>query len=183
MKNMKYFLALFCANLILTLSGTAIAGQESGIYLGGSLGWSGLDVSEEGVDFDDDDYGYKIFAGYNFGIIPLIDVGVEGSYVDFGEASSVQIQNQDVGVTAWDLFGVGCVNLGPVGLFGKVGYAWWNSDSDVFQGILDKSGNDMVYGVGLRFQIGSIAVRAEYELFDTDAVDIDYVSVGASWTF
>lgn len=168
---------------VLLATATAWAGQDSGPYVGGSIGSSFLNISGQSVDFDDTDLGYKVFGGWNFGVIPLIDLGVEGSYVDFGEASSAEILNQKVGVTAWDLFGVGAVNLGPVGVFGKVGQAWWQSDSDVLQSILDESGNDMVYGVGVRIQLGSLAVRAEYERFDTGVIDVDYVSAGASFTF
>ena len=68
-------------------------------------------------------------------------------------------------------------------MFGKVGQIWWDSDSDAIQDVLDDSGGDMAYGIGVRFQIGSIALRAEYELFYLDIVDVGYVSVGASWTF
>jgi hypothetical protein len=81
------------------------------------------------------------------------------------------------------VFGVGAVNLGPFGLFGKLGAAWWRSESDVLQGILDDSGYDVVYGVGARFQIGSFAIRAEYERFDIEIANIDYFSIGGSYTF
>jgi len=182
-KIVKKLLALSFGLLILSVSGIASAGQESGLYLGGAIGSAGLDFSVGTVGFDDDDFGYKIFGGYNFGIIPLIDLGVEGSYVDFGEASNAQIFDYNIGVTGWDLFGVGAVNLGPIGLFGKVGQVWWKSDSNILQAVLDKSGNDMAYGIGLRFQLGSIAIRGEYEIFDIDVVDIGYASLGASWTF
>lgn len=180
---MKKFTVLVCSLFLLSISGLATAGQESGLYIGGSLGQAWLDISENDVDFDDDDWGYKIFAGYNFGLIPLLDLAVEGSYVDFGEASSREIGNQDVDITGWDVFGLACFNLGPIGVFGKVGQIWWDSDSDAIQDFLDDSGNDMAYGIGVRFQIGSIALRAEYELFDLDIADVDYVSVGAAWTF
>jgi len=180
---MKNFFALSCLILILSISVTASAGQDSGLYLGGSIGSSGLNFSTQGAHFDDNDFGFKIFTGFNFGIIPLIDLGVEGSYVDFGKASSAQILNTDIGITAWDLFGVGAVNLGPIGIFGKVGQAWWNSDSNILQSVLDKSGNDMAYGIGLRFQLGSLAIRAEYERFDIELADVDYISAGVSWTF
>ena len=180
---MKTFTALVCGLTLLSISGLATAGKESGLYIGGSLGQAMLDISVDDVDFDDDDMGYKIFAGYNFGVIPLIDLAVEGSYVDFGEASSREISNRDVGITGWDVFGLACVNLGPIGVFGKVGQIWWDSDSDAAQDELDDSGGDMAYGIGVRFQIGSIALRAEYELFYLDTVDVGYVSVGAAWTF
>lgn len=161
----------------------AAGGKDTGLYVGGAVGSSKINISGVNAEFDDNDQGYKIFTGYNFGIIPLIDVAVEGSYVDFGNASDAQIGNQDVGFSALDAFGVGAVNLGPVGIFGKLGAVWWRSESDALQGILDDSGYDIVYGVGARFQIGSFALRAEYERFDIEIATIDYVSVGGSYTF
>lgn len=181
---MKKLLAvMICGVLILSVTGLASAGQKSGPYIGAAIGESKLAIDEREFDFRDHDIGYKIFGGYNFGIIPLIDLGVEGSYVDFGEASDIQILNRNVGVTAWDLFGVGCVNLGPVGLFAKLGRVWWDSDANLIERILDDSGNDMAYGLGVRFQVGPVALRAEYERFDTNKIDIDYLSAGVAWTF
>jgi outer membrane immunogenic protein len=181
--KMKRLLGLSCLVLVLSMSGVAYAGQKTGLYLGGSIGESSLDIAAGAINFTDHDYGYKVFAGYNFGVIPLIDLGVEGSYVNFGKASSAQILNQNIGVTAWDLFGVAAVNLGPSGLFGKVGQAWWHSDTGIPLAVLDNSGSDMVYGIGLRFQLGSIALRVEYERFNLNVADINYGSAGASWTF
>ena len=168
------FLALF------SISGVANAGKKTGPYIGGSLGWAVIDVSSGINDFDDD-LGFKVFGGYNLGIIPLLDLAVEGSYVDFGKASSSQIAYQDVDITGWDIFGLAAINLGPVGVFGKVGQIWWNTDSNIAQ--IDDSGNDMAYGLGLRFQIGSIAIRGEYEYFDLDDTDLSMLSAGVSWTF
>ena len=180
---MKKLLTVICGILLLSISGLASAGQESGFFVGGSLGSSSLDIARQSVDFSDDDLGFKVFGGYNFGIIPLLDLGVEGSYVDFGEASSAQILNQDVGITGLDLFGYASFDLGPIGLFGKVGQIWWDSDSDFIATALDDSGNDMAYGIGVKFKLGSLAIRAEYERFDTDVADIDYISAGVAWTF
>lgn len=178
---MKKVTLLVLCFALLSMAGTASAGKETGPYIGGSLGYATIDVSSDIDDFDDDDLGYKIFGGYNFGVIPLLDLAVEGSYVDFGEASSAEITNQDVEVTGWDLFGLAALNLGPVGVFGKVGRIWWSSDSNISQ--LDDSDNDMAYGIGLRFQIGSVGIRGEYEYFDLGDTDVGMFSVGASWTF
>lgn len=171
------------AFILSAITGLVHAGAESGIYIGGSIGSAGLDVSTESIDFDDDDSGYKIFAGYNLGFIPIVDVAIEGSFVDFGEASSAEIAGNDVGITAWNVFGLAGFNLGPFAVFGKWGLVKWESESDVFQDQLDESGNDQAYGIGARFQIASIAVRAEYEWFDIDVADVEFVSLGASWTF
>ena len=183
MRIMKPFAVLVCGLILLAIPSLATAGAKSGPYLGASLGQASLDFSKGIVDFDDDDTAYKIFAGYNFGVIPLIDLAVEGSYVDFGEASDIDILGEDVGVTGWDAFALAGVKLGPIGLFAKVGAIYWDSKSDVIQDILDDSGTDPAYGIGARFQIGPISVRAEYELFKIDIVDIGYYSVGAAWTF
>ena len=180
---MKTFIALFCVLTLLSLPSLATAGAKSGPYLGASLGQASLDFSTNIVDFSDDDTTYKIFAGYNFGIIPLVDLAIEGSYVDFGEASSSKILNEDVGVTGWDVFALAGFKLGPIGLFAKVGAIYWDSKSDVIPNVLDDSGTDMAYGIGARFQIGPISVRAEYEFFDINIVDVGYYSVGAAWTF
>ena len=50
------------------------------------------------------------------------------------------------------------------------------SDSD--------SGSDPAYGAGLRFSLGSMEIRGEYELFDIDGSDDVYLlSAGLVWTF
>ena len=163
---------------ILSIAGVASAGNKTGPFIGGSLGYATTDVSKGVYNFDDNDSGYKVFGGYNFGIIPLLDIAVEGSYVDFGEASAF---GQKVDVTGLDLFGLAALNLGPIGVFGKVGTIWWNRDSNI--GLLDDSDADMAYGIGARFQIRAIGVRAEYEYFDIDSSAIGMFSVGVSWTF
>ncbi len=180
---MKKLTVLIFTIVFLSISNLAIAGKDSGLYIGGSLGRTSLDFAVDEWNFDDSDMGYKIFAGYNFGLVPMFDFALEGSYVDFGEASTNIVEGLDVGVTAWDVFGLACYNIGPIGIFGKVGHVWWESDSSILPDILDESSSDMAYGIGARFQFGSLAVRAEYELFDIDMADVDYFSVGISWTF
>ena len=163
---------------LLLVSGTAWAGGQSGLYLGASGGSAGLDVSDGTVSYNDSDTAYKIFAGYNFGIIPLINLAVEGSYVDFGTAKG---NGAETSVTGWDLFGLVGVNMGPVSLFGKVGAIQWDGKTNY--PTTGDSGTDPAYGVGLQFQISSIAIRAEYELFSLDKVDIGFASAGVSFTF
>jgi len=198
---MKKLILTSSSLLLLSLSSFAWAGAESGFYLGGSLGSANLDGSfrddydnkfEDGVtdvNFKDDDAGYKIFAGYNFGVVPLIDLALEGSYIDFGEgASAIQDGNATVGVKGWDAFGLAGVKLGPIGVFAKAGAIAWDSESairhtDKHNDNHDGSGTDPAYGAGVRFQLGSLAIRAEYERFDIDDSEIEYVSVGAAWTF
>lgn len=181
--------ALIFSLIFLSISGLANAGQETGPYLGGSLGYTMIDFEGIPLSMDDSDFGYKVFGGYNFGLVPFLDLAIEGSYIDFGEASipvniaGYNVSNLDLGVSAWDAFGLACFNLGPIGVFGKVGQVWWDTESNVIAHILDKSSNDMAYGIGVRFQIASASIRAEYEYFDIDIVDVSFFSVGVSWTF
>jgi len=172
------------ALILLLVAGTAWAGGESGLYLGGSLGSASLDVSDGGVTYDDNDTAYKIFGGYNFGIIPLINLAIEGSYVDFGTAvGNVSGNRAETSVTGWDLFGLVGINMGPFSLFGKVGAIRWDGESSYLAQSGNDSGTDPAYGVGLQLQISSFAIRAEYELFTLDKVDIGFVSAGVSYTF
>ena len=114
---------------VLFMAGTAVArpamaGPKKGVdhfYLGGSVGTAQINESDDIADFefDTDGLGYKIFAGYNLGLGSGFDFAVEGSYVDFGRYTSSGAAYQDVECTAWDLFGVGKLDLGPIELFGK----------------------------------------------------------------
>ena len=176
---MRKLTVLACAFVLLLVSSTAWAGGDSGLYLGGSLGSAGLDVSSGGVSYDDSDTAYKIFGGYNFGLVPLVNVALEASYVDFGTAEGSGVETS---VTGMDAFGLVGVNMGPVSLFGKVGAIVWDGEATgAISG--DDSGTDPAYGIGLQFQLLSIALRAEYEIFSLDAVDIGFVSAGVSYTF
>lgn len=165
-------------------SASAWAGGDSGFYVGVGVGQASvgdIDGGEGSFSFDGDDTGYKAIVGYNFGIVPLVDLGIEAEYVDFGEPD-------DNGVTvdgdALAAFGVAGVNLGPVGVFGKVGMAAWDADaSDGITSISD-DGTDLAYGIGARFHIASFQIRAEYEMFDIDAADdVSLLSASVLYTF
>lgn len=174
----------------LTLPSLAFAGSESGFYIGGSLTQTSIDYDQsytvdfDDVSFEDEDNGYKIFGGYNFGLLPLLDIAVELGYVDFGsyeaKVADVTSSQELSALTGSALIGT---TLGPVGLFAKAGLVDWSADyrSDVLN---DKdSGTDPAYGIGAKVQLGSVAVRAEYEMFDLNTIDIDMISVGLSYTF
>ena len=181
----KIALAIIAA----TASGSTFAGSDSGIYVGGSIGTAALDykISDGGdtLKFDDDDTGYKIFAGYNFGLVPMVNIAAEVAYIDFGsqEGKINNITGNKLEANGMTLSGLVGVDMGPVGLFAKAGYFSWDADVKTIVGNDSDSGSDPAYGLGAKFQLGSIALRAEYEAFQLDDADIDYFSVGASYTF
>lgn len=177
--------------LIVAPLGFAQAG-ESGGYIGGSVGSAAVDVYiddgsiPEPAEFSEEDFAWKIFAGYNFGITPVFDLGIEGGYVDMGAPSGIV---EDVSIefdpTGWSVFGVIGFDIGPVGLFGKLGYLYWDVDA-VIDGVSAGSidGSDVAYGLGARFNLGSLELRGEYELFDIeDAEDVSMWTLGLAYHF
>jgi outer membrane immunogenic protein len=178
-------LALVLATTLLVTGGTAQA--DSGFYIGGSIGRALVESEDFDAefDFDGDDFAAKVFAGYNIDAF-VIDLAVEGGYVDFGNPSDTVLGSElELDVTGWDLFALAGVELGPVGVFAKAGMISWDADASV-DGVKlgSDSGTDPAYGVGVRFSLWSAEIRAEYEYFDVDATDdLSMVSVGVAWTF
>ncbi len=169
----KFRLLIIClTGSFLGASSAAIAGADSGFYIGGGTG--SATISSGG--FDESDAAFKAFAGYNIGFIPLVDFAVEASYVDFGTAND---GSTSIGFTGFNAFGLAGLSFGPIGIFAKAGTISWNRDPS---GNKD-SGTDPAYGLGARFALGSLAVRAEYELFDIDGTDVDMLSISAVFTF
>ena len=188
--NPKHITSIILTS-VLFLTNTAMAGSDSGLYIGGSIGQATVKASGQtpgGDDFDysEDDGGYKIFVGYNFGVIPLIDLAVEGSYVDFGNPSSTLSSGDflEVDLTGWDAFGLAALTFGPFSVFGKMGLISWDSDVRLGNTTISNSDTDPAYGLGAKLVLGSLALRAEYEYFDiSDFSDVYMASVGLSFTF
>ncbi|WP_041522763.1 outer membrane beta-barrel protein [Gilvimarinus agarilyticus] len=188
---MKKLLCTLLATGALSATAFSHAGTESGLYLGGSLGNAEIDYDAsfsdfDDIDFKDDDTAYKIFGGYNFGVLPLLDLAVEGGYVDFGTQEQFlndALGNQKTEVTGWTASGLVGVDLGPVGLFGKAGVITWDGDISNFEFDTSDSGTDAAYGIGAKIQLGSFAVRAEYEIFELDDADMTFYSIGGVVTF
>lgn len=169
-RKLVIYLAVSC----LGMPGVAVAGADSGFYIGAGVG----DATVKDSNFEESDSAYKIFGGYNIGFIPLVDFAVEASYVDFGKPSNSTTSVEVSGLNAYGLAGL---SFGPFGVFAKAGALRWDSD---FTGAANTSdsGTDPAYGIGARFAIGSFSVRAEYEVYDLDA-DLEMVSVSGVFTF
>jgi outer membrane immunogenic protein len=167
------------------------ARAQSGLYAGLSAGSATIEdeIPDENLDevftFDENDFAWKAFGGYKIDI-PAVPLAVEFGYVDLGSPSGDFLGSSvAVDVTGWNLVGLIGVQLGPVGLFAKGGVISWNLDATV-DGIQagDDDGTDPTYGVGARFNLGSLELRGEYELFDLDSVDDVYLlSLGVVFGF
>jgi outer membrane immunogenic protein len=194
--------ALIAGALLATSVCATALGQTpdnpTGPYIGGGWGQFNLDIDNaddvgQGLQaaIKDNDNAYKFFVGWR--LRPWL--ALEAAYVNLGEpgdAISSSGRNGDYSVKA-DGFSpsvIGSFPLGPVELFGKVGYYFYDVDASVsldngqvFSG--KSSGNDFVYGggVGITF-LQHLHVRAEYERFNLDNADSsDTVWVSAAWRF
>jgi hypothetical protein len=167
-------LVIFLACSFLGMPAITLAGADSGFYIGAGVG----DATVKDTNFDESDSAYKVFGGYNIGFIPLVDFSVEASYVDFGKPSN---SAGSVEVTGLNAYGLAGLSFGPLGVFAKAGAMRWDSDSN-FGTTSSDSGTDPAYGIGARFAIGSLSVRAEYEVYDLDA-DLEMISVSGVFTF
>jgi len=178
--------------LAVGLASVGDARAESGFYLGGSVGDATIsaDVPDgklgDTFKFDESDFGWKAFGGYNFDVA-FMDFAIEGGYVDLGSPSGTSPLGSTLGidVAGWDAFALAGFKLGPVGLFAKAGMISWDADS-TFDGVDagGDSGSDPAYGVGARFILGGFEIRGEYEMFDiSDAQDVYMLSLGVAFKF
>ena len=182
--------------LISPLLALAIAGlspaafADSGPYIGGSIGTATVsaDIPDPGfgsdINFDENDTAWKAFLGYNFDL-PVINLGVEAGYFDLGSPNmNVLNETASIAVNGWEAFGLAGVDIGPVGVFVKAGMVSWDADLKISDLRGSEDGSDPAYGAGLRFNIGKLEIRGEYELLDIDDADDVYMaSVGLAWSF
>lgn len=180
----RFAMAMGAAIGLLSMSQQAMA--DSGFYLGGSVGSATISAeADDDFEFDENDFAWKAFGGYNFELA-VVDLGIEGGYVNFGSPSAT-LSGETVGLelAGWDLFGLAGVQLGPIGVFAKAGYFSWDVDVLVSGEKVDSDdGSDPAYGVGAKFALGSLEIRGEYEYFDVDESDDVYMlSVGLVWSF
>lgn len=161
--------------------------REVGVYAGVGAGYAMFE-SEDFLDevdnetLDDERIGWQAFAGARF--VPWL--GVEASYVDFGEAD-------DEGAV-FDANGVGLA-LGlhlPVHetttLSLRAGQLWWDAGGTGFTPVnefdFDTDGEDPFYGVGAHFGSSEgLGVSVRYDMYELDQTEIDVPSVNLEFGF
>jgi OOP family OmpA-OmpF porin len=175
---------LLAAGLTVGAVAAHAADDKTGFYIGAGVGNANVQDSvgngEAGhVNFDGDDTSFKVFGGYMF--LPWL--GVEIAYMDLGNPEDNFPQaNAKIEASAdgWTGELIGQVPIGPVDLFAKVGVVDWSADltlKDTLEGgtiaKANDDGDDLSAGAGAAFNIGSFAIRGEYQYFDIgDGVDV-----------
>ncbi len=184
--------ATAAAALLLLAGALAPLGEaraESGPYVGIGLGVSSLqaDLPDQSdfVDFDENEFAWKAFAGFNIDV-PFVDFAVEAGYVNLG-SPSVDVLGSEFAVdsSGWNAFAVGAVDVGPFAVFAKLGAVAW--DVDLTADGIDlgsDDGTDLAFGIGARVGIGPVQVRGEAEFFQIDVIDDSYLlSASLVWQF
>jgi len=161
---------------------------DSGLYLGAGVGSAGIEIDVGTpvipMSFDESDFAWKAFAGYNFDL-PAVNLAIEGGYANLGGPSAdvlgSAIEIEADGIAAYGVVGF---DLGPVGVFGKYGVISWDAEGSIDGLGFSDDGSDPAYGVGAEFGLSSVSIRAEYEIFDIeDSEDISMFSASIVWTF
>lgn len=167
-------------------------------------------IYDDYVYIDEYTTGFKFLAGYFYGLTDKIDIGFEVDYREFGIVDSYASQYYEEGdegdvviaanayqeyatttqyrqdVSAINFYGLLGVNLGRMGFFAKYGSSFNDSDVENSEGNLFHSDYSSTYGIGAKFQLGSVAVRSEYEVIDFKPTGGNYMymfSVGGTVTF
>jgi hypothetical protein len=182
--------------------GTAFAQSvenESGFYVGGGVGQfnvqiDDVDQTDDAIErLDDDDTAWKAFVGWRMN--PFISL--ELAYIDFGGPSDrFDAAGSDgdftVELSGFAPYVIGTMPLGPVELFGKIGYYFYDVDASVdlddptFPDFDSSSSeNDLLYGIGVGMTFFErLSARLEYERIDSDLIDdADALWFSGAWRF
>jgi opacity protein-like surface antigen len=188
-----------CAGSLACSSAFAQGADENdeGLYIGGGVGQfnvqiDDVDQTDEAIErLDDDDTAWKAFVGWRMN--PYF--ALELAYIDFGGPSDSFDASGSSGDFQVELSGfapyvIGTIPVGPLELFGKVGYYFYDVDAsvDLDNGPdLDSSSseNDLLYGAGVGFTLFQrLNARLEYEKIDSDLVDdADAIWFSGQWRF
>lgn len=155
------------------------AGNETGPYLGGGIGYISLQESYGTGKFDDGDpNGRKVFFGYNLGLVPSLYMAIEGGFVNFGDprasvhngpfSGNSNVHYEIHGYNGSALVGV---SIGSVDLFAKIGRIKWDSNVTIDSSTTAEDGVDSAFGVGLQWSIFLVRARIEYEEYSVSTID------------
>lgn len=183
-RSLFVILSILCA----PLAAVADTGPYIGVGAGGAtiksdFGSGTPPVPGLPASLDEDDTAIKVFAGYTFDL-PVIDLGVEAGYVDFGEPE-VDVLGDElrINTTGFNLWGIASLDVALVDVYAKLGYLAWDVKAQILGASDSEGGSDLGYGIGAAFGLGPVEVRGEYEVYDVDELDIAMLSVGVLFRF
>ena len=150
-------------------------------YLAASAGEARIDERVGSAELDDEDFAFKLGAGWRVNKSLAFEVG----YIDLGSfdgsAGSTDFEFELQGFSFHGVVGF------PLGRgfapFARVGYFYWESETQVAGQTSDDSGWEFVGGLGLSYTLNERwALRGEWERYDSDA-DVDVYTAGVLFRF
>jgi len=177
---MKVFRLLTLVALCLLFAGNVFAAQHMQaqqnpqLYAGGKLGLMMLD--ESGTDTDDAiNLGGVVGATVNQSNIGSLALEAELTFTVIDGDISFGPISADWDATTLAGYGVYRSN-GPLYFKGKLGLAFWDASASGFG---SDDGIDLSLGLGGGYRMNDkTALELEYTMFDSDPVDLDFLSIG-----
>lgn len=177
--------------LALIFASALAQAQDSGLYLGASLGTSKLKEWCTGetptIRFtacEDSDTSWKLLGGYRFNRY----VAAEAAYVNWGEVTASTNTGAQVAAKqrSYGLAAVGTLPLGErFELFGKAGFLMTEQDTRRITpspSTVNRDETELHYGLGARFLFTrNWAARAEWE--NTEKLKVEMLSIGVEYRF
>jgi OOP family OmpA-OmpF porin len=184
MTTIRRLLARCALGALLCIASLPAAAQG---YFGISTGSTAADFCSQfaGIGLtscDDKDTGFKFFGGARVNPNLALELG----WVDLGEVTATGPGG--TARIAVDGLQFSVLGIAPVNerfhLFGKFGLYLWDASVAAPGLALTEDGTDIVFGFGLGWSMTDhVQLRAEWEKFDVDGVDIDMLSVGLQYNF
>lgn len=186
---------------VLLLASCAFEAQADPLdfYIGAGIGQASVKVDEfpagNPLGFDENHTGWKALIG----IRPISLLGAEIEYFDSGKAAATAgIWQLDAQIRGAAAFGLAYLPL-PLPLldvYGKLGVARLQTTANGLPGAgifcailipcviaLDHTDTSFAWGVGAQVKVSKLAIRAEYERFDSPYGDPDLLSLALVWHF
>jgi opacity protein-like surface antigen len=195
------------ALVILALGAVGASADDfEGYYAG--VGFGTAPITAPGTD--EDGTGFKVFAGYSFGQavsdnellaleVAYIDGGDSGESFEFPinlDATQRSTSRSEVETKVASLSLLGTLPITAwFGAFAKVGYAYVDMDTTFTSQRLGRQTptnitkvnnvqDKLTFGGGLTFSFGkSFQARAEYEYFDLNDVNLEFISLSGIFKF
>jgi hypothetical protein len=197
MRTMVFF-------VLAAASGSAIAQDVSGAYIGATVGNLTYTEQADGLvtqsDFDDSASTYRLYGGYRLGKRLALELGYAKSDgirdsvdIDLGTVTTVDVVS-DLSMTTARLlvhFPFNAERLPFVSLGFFAGLGVYDADVASSGGIggsqlvnLDSTSDGSTALLGLQVDFPKISIRGEYEWFDTESsVDLSTTGIGLIFRF
>jgi Outer membrane protein beta-barrel domain len=197
-RGRRIAVATLCLALA-TIASPQIHAQDDllGLYGGGSVGQSRVEADAPqytAYEFSEHHSAFKVMAG----IRPISFIGAEIEYLDLGHPSTtLGGYEADASVKGGAAYGVLYLPMGVplLDLFGKAGvariettfngastpYGCFTCIAPLFH--FSRTDTNVAAGVGVQYRLGPVAIRGEYERFDTSDFNPTLLSLGLTWTF